>query len=71
MGMPRPSLKTLVFLAAGVIMIISLVMTARARYMALDPHMSLLASQSIIQKGTIKLDTYASGINLKSHSIKV
>lgn len=65
-----PSMKDLVLLAAGVVAIAVLVLTARVRDTASDPYMGLLVSQSIIQHGTIKLDAYAGGISLTSHSIR-
>ena len=64
--MTRLSLKEVLLLAAGVALITTLILTATVRDTRSDPYMALLVSQSIIQNGTIKLDAYADGINLKS-----
>ena len=68
--MTRLSLKEVLLLAAGVALITTLILTATVRDTRSDPYMALLVSQSIIQNGTIKLDAYADGINLKSYSIR-
>jgi hypothetical protein len=67
---PKLPLKEVLLLAVGVAIITTLVFTATVRDTRSDPYMALLVSQSIVQNGTIKLDTYAGGINLESHSIR-